>query len=275
MEGKMSKSKEILRFVLVALIIVGAMGVFVYNLMIIQVANGEKYLESTLQGTPTVQTITAARGEIVDRNGNPFTSNRLSYDIVFDRAFMEYGEENAIILELISLMEKNSCSWIDNLPLSSSSPFVFTDDDSSASLKLKKFLGIREYASAEEVFYWLTERYSLEEYEPEVARKIAGVRYEMSVNDFSVSFPYTFEYDVGQNIASVIKENSSRLPGVEIITTAKREYVAGTIAPHVIGRTGLLSSAEYSVLLEEGKVFNAATNISGYKYSDTIGKDGI
>ena len=53
-----------------------------------------------------------------------------------------------------------------------------------------------------------------------------------------------------------------------------RQYDGGTIAPHIIGSTGLLSAEEYEALDEAGETYSS-DNIAGYAYNDTIGKSGI
>ena len=82
----------------------GAVGLlllaFVYQLVFIQITQGEAYKRKVTQGYTRTQTVVAARGQIVDRYGRPFTTNRISLDIILDRAYLPVGQENQVILEL-------------------------------------------------------------------------------------------------------------------------------------------------------------------------------
>lgn len=48
-----------------------------------------------------------------------------------------------------------------------------------------------------------------------------------------------------------LKENSGFYAGVEIQVTTEREYLNGTLAPHIIGTIGPLNAEEYNKRTEE------------------------
>ena len=98
----------------------------------------------------------------------------------------------------------------------------------------------------------------------EKARKIASVCYEMKRMFFSIGYPYTFASEVPEALISYVKENSATYPGVDVSVVPVREYLDGTLAPHVLGRIGAIDADEYKKLKEEG-----------YKITDLIGKSGI
>lgn len=75
-------------------------------------------------------------------------------------------------------------------PITEAAPFQFKEGYEAEVARLKKFAGVGESATVDDVLYWLTtERFHLEEYAPEDARKIAGVRYEMEQRGFSILHP--------------------------------------------------------------------------------------
>ncbi len=268
--------------VVIVLIIIG----FVQQLSIIQLAEGDYYKSLATKGSVAVRSIPAVRGEIVDRYGNPFTTNRVGYDVIVDRTFLPFGEENEILVELIAIMESMDNVWHDSLPISTTQPFEFTGTDAQVA-KLKNDLGVGEYASAEECLYWLASPTfydiaiyddetdeKIGEYDALTMRKIAGIRYEMVQNAFSHQNIYVFASDVGEHTRDIIMTNAYRLPGVDMMESPVREYVDGTLAPHILGITGPLYKEDVDKLSEEGAMWSA-DNPTGYKNNEYIGKSGI
>ena len=108
----------------------------------------------------TVKTYTvpieAARGEIVDRNGNALVTNREANSIILDAAYFPSAENNArrntIILNLINLFEKNGEEYAQNLPLkiNKNGEVVFTDDEEAIeTLKSPDMFNMQRYATAQ------------------------------------------------------------------------------------------------------------------------------
>lgn len=238
--------------------------VFILRFMDMQIVNGKMYDALVNRGVNKTQVVEAARGEILDRNGQILATNQVSYNIVIEKAFFPTGQENETILRLIEITSEQNVPWIDNLPITETAPFKFKEGMDAAVARLKKFVGVNEYASAESVMHWLTEMYGLEDYAPEDLRKIAGVRYEMAVKDFSYSYPYIFAKDVPVKLSTIIKERGFEVPGVDVTLSAKRSYPDGTLAPHIIGLTGPIYSNEELETLGEG-----------YRLTDHVGKTGI
>lgn len=106
------------------------------------------------------------------------------------------------------------------------------------------------------------------------ARILAGIRYTMTLEEFSVSNPYTFATDISDKMVACIKERSSELPSVNAVVSPVRQYLTGDLATHVLGVTGPLSAEDYTELKSEGETYSAA-NPSGYRMSDFIGRSGI
>lgn len=245
---------------------------FAGDLVKLQIIEGKEYDLASSSVSAKTAVISAARGEIVDRNGNPLVYNDQGYSIVFDGAYFPSGSEqeerNQIIISLIRLFEKNSLEWRDELPLvfDGNGNIAFKEDCDSriSEMKSKDMLNLNEYATAQNCFDALIEKYMLQSYSPGEARKIASVCYEMKRIFFNASTPYTFAENVPDEIVSLIKENSVFYRGVDVEVVPVRQYYDGTIAPHILGRIGAIDAEEYAEKKSEG-----------YRITDDIGKSGI
>ncbi len=245
---------------------------FAFDLVKIQIIDGEKYDAASSAVSEKTARISAARGEIVDCNGQKLVYNEQGYSIIFDYAYFpsssEQARRNEIILSLINLFEKNNLEWIDNLPLvfDANGAIAFKEDSDSliSQMKSKDMLNLNEYATAQNCFDALIDDYDLQGYSAVDARKIASVCYEMTRLFFSIGYPYTFATDVPDAIVSLIKENSGFYQGVDVEVVPVRQYADGTLAPHILGRIGAIDADEYKELKSEG-----------YKITDFIGKSGI
>ena len=238
--------------------------IFGIVLIEIQIVHGQSYAELATKGATRSQTIQAARGEITDRYGRPLVQNKVGYNVTLDKAYLTRGEENEIILRLLSLLQAAGEEWIDKLPITQTEPFSFYEEQETEIAKLKDFLDVGSYTSVDDVMSWLVERYELESYTPVQQRMLAGIRYEMERQGFSITTPYTLAEDVDVSTVIQIKERSYELSGVMVTESTIREYVAGDIAPHLIGQIGPIYAEEYAELKDQG-----------YAMNDTIGKSGI
>lgn len=245
---------------------------FAGDLVKLQIIEGSEYDLASSSVSAKTATVHAARGEIVDCDGKPLIFNSQGYSIIFDGAFFPSGSEqerrNEIIASLIELFEKNNLEWNDDLPLvfNENGEIVFKEDCDSLIKEMKsaEMLNLNEYATAQNCFDALIERYKLEYYSPQQARKIASVCYEMKRIYFNTVTPYTFADNVPEIIVSLIKENSSFYQGVDVEVVPVRQYADGTLAPHILGRIGAIDAEEY-----------AEKKAEGYKITDNIGKSGI
>ena len=251
-------------------IIGAAIAVFLVRLYIVQVVQAKEARE-TAALTVTVP-VEPLRGEIRDRNGNLLVTNRQVRTIVFNFGLFPPGKDaqrrNEIILALIRMFDSHKdAEWIDELPLQivKDKPSFMKDKPVEVSyLKSKAFLHLNPYATAEDCFAALVERYQLETYSLKDARDIASVYYSMHKEGFNAATPYVFATDVPQELVAAVKERSDVFPGVDMQVEARREYVDGNLAPHLLGVVGAISASEYEARKEEG-----------YNKNDQIGKNGL
>ncbi len=261
----MEKSKERIRLIILSLLVIAIFMTGSLRLMQFQVVNGATFREEANKLTVSQTVIKAARGEIVDRYGRPLATNKVGFNIVFDRAFLPKGEENQIISELIDLMEKSGVDWIDELPISETEPYSFIEGMESEIKTMKsKYLRLNTYATAQNCMDELISKYKITGFDAKKTRQIAGVRYQMALSDFSVYNRYTFAEDIPVSLVATVKELSDLFPGVDISEETMRNYVSGTIAPHIIGTIGPIYAEQYQELKEQG-----------YKMNDIVGKSGV
>ena len=235
--------------------------------------------------------VEAARGEILDRNGALLVSNRQGNSIEFNAALFpsRQRERNEIIAALIELCESKDEEWVDNLPViyDETGALVFAEgrDTDIKNLKNPNMLNLNSYATAENCLDALIDMYALDDYERPMARKIASVRYEMWRTGYSITTPYTFAQDVSNETVSIIKEKNEFFKGVEATVNTYREFADGSIAPHVIGITGIISSDEYDARRKELENTKSSGNYTSaeleqldrnaYSLTDYVGKFGI
>lgn len=271
MKLRHKSARPVIALFMVALVVFG----FGFKLFDIQIKNHDYFVKknSTMQ-TYTVQ-IPAARGDIVDRNGNQLVTNRQGNSIILDATVFPSADDNearnTIILNLINLFEKNGEEYVQHLPLQANSNgqigFLTNDDldeKDIAAMKSENMLNLQPYATAQNCFDAVVEKYGLEKYDPITAIKIANIRYELTLMMFSYNTPVTIAEDVSQNTVAAVKDNTEMYKGADVRTVAYREYVDSTIAPHILGTVRKINAEEYEKYKDEG-----------YKITDEIGESGI
>lgn len=258
--------KKIRLFILVGVIIL-SLCLSLLRLMQIQIVEGEELLRQSVKITAGEQTISAPRGEIVDVSGDPLVQNKVGYSIIVEQEFFptDNATQNDIIIKTTRLLSEAKTQWIENMPISKTSPYTYLPNSDSKIDKMKSLLRLNAYATPQNCIDKLIEMYEIsDKYTPEEKRTIAGIRYEMLATQFSVSNRYTFAQEVPMTAVSKIKELSYMLQGIDVIEEPIRIYPDGTIFPHGIGTTGKIDAEEYETLKDKG-----------YNINDIIGKSGI
>lgn len=270
MGKKAEKLKKTAPYWVSGLILLAIFIVFGLRLSQWQIRDGEEYLATANATTFSSVTIDAARGEILDKDGSPLATNTTTYKIVFEKQTMTDDTANTTIHTLVELMEDRDENWIDELPieLDNTGNYVFSENRESAIayLKGKSFLNVNDYTSAELCVKQLSALYDvdMDQYSKAELLRLLSVRYNMTLQTFSTSMPYTFADSVSRETVSIVEENSASLPGVTVQVTTTRSYEDGTLASHLLGTVGKLTAEEFDTLEEQG-----------YSYDDVVGKSGI
>ena len=286
-----------IRTLTVAAVLAVLLAVFAGVLYYLQIVRGEEYRAASTVRNVNVETVEAARGELLDRYGRTLVSNRATYEIVLETSRMgKEPERNAILLELIAICRENGLTWADTLPISQEAPFTYTSEnplvytDSEGKLRFHylgallaelplgsailpdrweeedleeagSLAGLGPGLTAEEVIAGLRQYFLIDEGLSDAdARALIGVLYEVNLRSTELrTSEYIFAQDVNIDAISAIKERG--LTGVTVRATTVRQYNT-TAAAHLLGRVGAIQNWD----AYKGK---------GYNMNDTVGIDGV
>ncbi len=276
-------------------VIIGLLFLFlVFSLVKTQLIDADQYKAAADSLAVSSSSVKASRGEVLDTNGKPLVTNRQGNSVVFKYSEFpsskKQNERNELIFSLVRLFEKNDVEWIDRLPLVYKKGQLTVDKDKETEFEYmvsENMLEMEkgEKSTAEECLDALIERYDLEDYSREDARKIASVCFGMKYTYFSASSPYTFAEDVPTEIVSAIMEKNSTYPGVDTESVSYREYSDKTNFSHILGVVGSISAEEYE--LESKKLSEKLSDDTltakeikvlknnAYSLNDSYGKSGI
>ena len=140
-------------------------------------------------------------------------------------------------------------------------PYEFEENRSISSATMRSELGLAHYATAQNCWDAMVEKFKLSEYDDSVKRMIMGIRLTMIVADYSDAYPYTFAEGVSIETVTKLKESYSYLSGVDTEVDSTREYTSATLAPHILGNMGLIYAEEWADLKDKG-----------YSFDDYIGR---
>jgi len=256
------KKKSQTQLTVLSVILILAMLLYTVRVYSIQIKNASDYITKNDSAASVLTAVLKApRGEILDCYGRQIAINRDGYNIVFNKAYVR-DNLNDVILTLVNLMESHSAEWMDELPMEKTAPYGFIKDGKTE--KLIKTLELAHYATAKNCFDEMTERYGLEKYSDDEKRKIMGVRYSMTIADFSVSYPYTFAEDIPTELMLKVSESAFCLNGVTVEVVPFREYTDTSLAVNLIGTVGPIFAEDWDKYKEKG-----------YSYNDKVGKSGI
>lgn len=253
--------KKNIRYNIMTLIIYAIGLIIIVKLFSLQIVNGEEYLEKSNSRLTRETTVKASRGNILDCNGNILAGTKIKYSLELYKSKIETEQLNNTILNAINVLEKNSDKYIDEFPITINPiQYKFTDEE-----KMKKWLESKKIdvnASAEQALNYYTKKYELTNYSLEDARKIIAVRYGLEESGYTAMRAYTISSNISKESMLIFEEQNNSFPGMAIEKTPIRNYTYGSLASHVLGYVGKISSEEYN-------------SLEGYSISDYIGKTGI
>lgn len=255
---KLNKIKVRYNIILLSIYIIGI--ILLVQLFNLQIVKGQEYRKQSNTRLTRETTIKAARGNICDRNGNKLVSTKMEFNLELYKTKIDNKTLNQTILDMINILDKNEDTYIDNLPIKVE-PFDFIGSDETIQ-SWKKTNKMQEDLSAEECFYKLKQKYEIIQENVQDARKIMGVRYEISSKGYSSTKTVELAKNISRTSMLEISEQNSNFPGINIITVPTVAYNSGTLASHILGTVGKITQPE----LEE------KTN---YDINDIIGKTGI
>ena len=260
----MNENKYRIRLLILFLVII--LIVIFVRLFNMQVINSEEYVEQSKKRISATMTEKAPRGEIMDRNGEVLVSNREGYSVMLQKVICTNSELNDKMLKIVNVFEKYNNPYVDGLPVSQY-PFEYTfvnDEEKEKWFSNKNRIKITMTADEVIDYYCRNVYYVSDSYTPEEKRKIVGIRYDASINGFSISQPFKIAEDVGLDIITELKERQNEFEGIIVTQEYYRNYEQKDIAAHILGGIGKMTQEEYEIYSEKG-----------YGYNDLLGKRGV
>ncbi len=251
---------------LLFVVLLGFFITYMYNKQVIEtggvVDNATTFITKTR--------VKAARGDILDCNGNVLVGNRASYDIVINHYVLTNAEgTNDYIYRLLKLCEELGIEYNDNFPVTRQRPFTYTLDQSSSVWRnhFQTFLAARgdldSDISAPLLIEKLRDSYKIpKEWTDEEARAVLGVRFELTLRNFTTLANYVFLNDASDKARAAILELN--IPGLAVEASTVREYYTEAGA-HILGYVGAMSPSQW----EHYKT------IDGYLMDAEVGQAGF
>lgn len=253
--------KKNIRYNIMSMLIYVIGIIIIVKLFTLQIVNGKEYLEKSNSRLTRETTIKASRGNIVDCNNNVLAGTKIRYSLELYKSKIETEELNNTILRTINILETNKDKYIDEFPINiDTMEYTFSSDESKEKWLKENKLDIG--LTAQEVLEKYIEKYELDNFSKQDARKIIAVRYGIEKNGYTSMRAYVIAEDVCAQSVLEFEEQSSNFPGIDIEKTPIREYIYGNLSSHILGYTGRISEEEYK-------------KSEGYQISDYIGKTGI
>ena len=250
-------------------IILAMIGVFSLRLYKTQAAVTEESLVAADADSMTYQsTVEAARGNILDRNGNVLVSNRASYNLVIvNFVFFNAPDPNGNLLKVLDLCDELGIQYESHFPVTPDRPYEYTDDNNSAwQENFRKFLADRGYdldISAPTLMKRLRSEYKIpDDWKQADVYRIIAVRYELELRSIEgIGLEnYTLAEDVDAESLAAVMELA--VPGVVVENGTVREYQT-THAAHILGYIGAMNSEEYAEYKQQGYAMNALVGKTG------------
>ena len=234
--------------------------ILLVQLFNLQIVHGEEYLEKSSSRLTRETTILAARGNILDRNGNIIAGTDTKYSLEIYKSKIDENTLNNTLLEVVKVLEKNGDTYKDDFPVQLN-PIQFTIDEEKQKNWLKSN-NLSEDLTAEEVIQKYKEKYEIQNDSIEETRKIIAIRYGIEKEGYSSMSSYTISTNISSKSVAIFEEQSLSFPGIDIEVSPIRTYLRGSLASHTIGYIGSINEEEYK-------------KTEGYSMNDYIGKAGI
>lgn len=258
------------RALILLLAVVLVLGFFAFKIYDIQIIQTGGNTDNTSTFT-TYTRVKAARGDILDKNGNVLVSNRASYDLVINHyVLLTASGTNNYLYDLIKLCDSQGITYTDRFPISQERPFTYTLSQYNSDWQ-KYFQTFLEYKggldsdiTAPLLVEKLRDKYKIPpEWTDDEARRVMGLRYELDLRQCVGTLAnYVFLTDASDEDLSVIMELN--VPGLNVEASTVREYNTA-YAAHILGYVGAMNPQQWEYY----------KNIDGYEMDAEVGQDGL
>ena len=264
------------RLTIMSVVIVGMFLVIAYQFYNIQIIEHDAYdqeLRSTVQKEVEIPAI---RGLIYDRYGKPLAVNKAIYVLNYNpEIVLQKGELDKILLKLANLLEANGDTYIDNVPISKTVPFVFTEDTQNVRRFITNYVPYNDndhkeviygYSAAELMAYLRSEEvFDLDpSFSDEEARKIIAMRLEIRQTTYQKYKTVTIAQDISMKSLAAIEENQNEFASIIAEVESQRYYPYGKAFGNLLGYTRTITESQYNALAEQG-----------YEKDDIVGQVGV
>ncbi|MBQ8769323.1 MAG: hypothetical protein IJZ15_06745 [Oscillospiraceae bacterium] len=254
---------------LVFCLILGFFSFKLYDMQIIE--TGGKTDNTKIFVTET--RVKAARGNILDRNGNVLVANRASYDLVLNHYIIcSAADTNDRLLELVQMCREMNIEYIDHFPVTKELPFEYTLSDYNSTWQgyfqaylPKKSGGLDSDITAPLLIRKLRTSYNIpEDWSDEDARAVIGIRYELDLRQGITNLPnYIFLEDASsQELYALLELNT---PGLKAEASTVRDYNT-KYAAHILGYIGPMTNQQWN------EIYKAKP---GYPLDALVGQSGL
>ncbi len=230
------------------------------------------------QKTFTIYTrVKAARGDIMDCNGNKLVSNRASYNLTLNHyVILSAKGTNDYLLKMVELCRELDIAYTDHFPISKEAPFTYTLGDYNATEQghfqayLPEVGDLDSDITAPLLMKKLREIYRIPDtWSDTDARAVIGLRYELDLRRDITNLPtYVFIEDASTQALSAMLELN--VPGLNTEASTVREY-ATKYAAHILGYCAAMNPEQweyYKTLVDDkgNKV---------YEMDASVGQSGL
>ncbi len=257
-------SSRAVSFLLLIAVIIGIFAVRLYQLQVTQAVDHSQKQEDTV----TYRTrITAARGEILDRDGTVLVGNRAAFNIIMINQVVHSADDpNGKLRSLVNLCDQLDLEFNDHLPITKQKPYEYDFDGQSSVYNgyFKTFLNELDWdsdISAAQFISRMRDYYNIPaDWSEEEARRVISVRYELSLRYHTNLPAYELLTDVDATSLAALTELN--IPGLAVVATTVREYYT-TCAAHILGYIGDMDAEQYAYYKELGYEMDAKVGQSG------------
>ena len=261
---RITRVRAVIMLVLFCLIL-GFYGFTLYDHQVIETGNSKDNLDTFT----TLTRVKAARGDILDRNGNLLVSNRASYDLVFNHYVIRMSDDpNGSLLELVQLCRELEIEYIDHFPITAERPFTYTLSEYASAWQsyfqsyLAEWGNLDSDITAPLLMQKLRSNYDIpEDWSDEDARAVIGLRYELALRTGITNLSnYVFIEDVSdEDLAAIMELNT---PGLNVEASTVREYHT-PYAAHILGNMGAMDEDQWEYYSDLGYSKDAVVGQSG------------
>lgn len=235
--------------------------ILLIQLFNLQIIHGQEYREQSSTRLTRETKIEAARGSILDRNGNTIAGTVTQYSLEIYKSKIDKQILNNTLLEVTKVLDAHNDEYKDKFPVTVE-PVAFTMETQEEINNWLQANKLEQDLTAEQVINEYKEKYEIKNEDIKEVRKIIGLRYGIEKEGYSSMSAYVISNNISKESVAIFEEQSSKFPGITTSSTPRRKYLRGSLASHILGYIGPINKEELD-------------KHEGYSINDYIGKAGI